>query len=224
MVRLLNNKNVHCIANGLYSILKIQEKMTHLKEYNNPGLKPCIYAIWHANQFMVHGFAGRNDINILISNSLDGEIVAHITEKWGFHAIRGSSNKKGAVESTMQMISKLQNGESVVIMVDGPHGPLHTVKNGAVKLAQKTGAPIVPAFWYSPDKTFISFPSWDKIKLPVGFCRILNVYGKPIYVKENATDEELKSVKEEIRDQIFDLEKNAPIYFKEACRNNLWKK
>lgn len=224
MVRLLNKNNIHYITNVLYKILRIQEKMTFLKEYNNPEIRPCIYAIWHANQFMVHGFAGRNDINILISNSLDGEIVAKITENWGFHAIRGSSNKKGAVESTMQMISKLESGESVVIMVDGPHGPLHTVKNGAIKLAQKTGVPIIPACWYSPDKTFVSLPSWDKIKLPVGFCKILNLYGKPIYVKPDATDDEIKAVKKEIQNQIFELETNAPSYFKEAVKNNLWKK
>ena len=224
MVRLLNKKNVNTLTNFLFSILKLQEKMTNLKNFNLPDTKPCIYAIWHANQFMVHGFKGRNDINILISNSLDGEIVAQINEKWGFHSIRGSSNKKGAVEATMHMIEKLKNGESVVIMVDGPKGPLHSVKNGAVKLAQKTGAPIIPAFWYSPDKTFISLPSWDKIKLPIGFCKILNIYGKPIYVKQELSDEDIKSIKEEIRNQIFELEKNAPIYFDEANKNNLWKK
>ncbi len=224
MVRLLNKNNIGFLTNTLYSILKIQEKMTNLKNFNNPDIRPCIYAIWHANQFMVHGFKGRNDINVLISNSLDGEIVAKINENWGYHSIRGSSNKKGAVEATMQMIEKLKKGESVVIMVDGPNGPLHTVKNGAIKLAQKTGVPIVPAFWYSPDKTFVSFPSWDKIKLPVGFCRILNVYGRPIHVKEELTDEEFKAIKEEIKNQIDELEKNSPKYFEEALKDNLWKK
>lgn len=52
----------------------------------------------------------------------------------------------------MQMLSRLKEGECVGIMVDGPNGPLHKVKNGAIKLAQMSGAPIVPAHWYSPQK------------------------------------------------------------------------
>ena len=224
MVRLLNKNNVTFLTNLLYKILKIQEKLTHIKNYNMPDIKPCIYAIWHANQFMVHGFKGRDDINILISNSLDGEIVSQVNEKWGFHSIRGSSNKKGAVEATMHMISKLKNGESVVVMVDGPSGPLHKVKSGAIKLAQKTGAPIVPAVWYSPQKTFVSLPSWDKIKLPIGKCNILNVYGTPIYLKDDTTDDDISKIKEEIKNRLFELEKDAPKLYEEARKNGLWKK
>lgn len=40
--------------------------------------------------------------------------------------VRGSSNKKGAVTSTLQMIERLKEGESVAIMVDGPSRNLCT--------------------------------------------------------------------------------------------------
>ena len=224
MVRIINKNNVDIISNVLYGILRFQEKLTYIIEHNNPDIRPCIYAIWHANQFMVHGLPNRNNTNVLISNSIDGEIVSRINEKWGFKSIRGSSGKKGAIESTMNMISKLQAGESVVIMVDGPHGPLHKIKNGAIKLAQKTGVPIVPAVWYSSDKTFVSLPSWDKIKIPIGICRILNIYGKPIYVNENADENELLNVRENIKSQLDELDLQAPKLFEEALKSGLWKK
>lgn len=219
MVRLINDKNVDFIANTAYSILRLQEIFTHIKEYNNPKLTPCIYAMWHKNQFLVHGIEDKANLSIQISNSIDGEIIARTVEKWGFKVVRGSAARKGAVESTMQMISRLNAGETVGIMVDGPRGPLHKVKNGVVKLAQKTGAPIVPAHWYSPQKTFISLPSWDKIKIPLGKCNILNVYGEPIYVKANATDDELNRAKQNIQEQLFALEARAPELYNEAFKN-----
>lgn len=224
MVRLINDSNIDFLANTAYRLMRLQEIFTHIHEYNNPNLKPCIYAMWHANQFLVHGLEDKANTSILVSNSIDGEVVARAVEKWGFKVVRGSAGKKGAVESTMQMLTRLKKGECVGIMVDGPHGPLHKVKNGAVKLAQMSGAPIVPAHWYSPQKTFINLPSWDKMTTPLGDCKILNLYGEPIYVNENATDEELSAAKENIRTQLLNLEAKAPEIYNEAKKQKLWDK
>ena len=219
MVRLINDGNIDFLANTAYRLMRLQEIFTHIHEYNNPNIKPCIYAMWHANQFLVHGLEDKAHTSILVSNSIDGEVVARAVEKWGFKVVR-----KGAVESTMQMLSRLKEGECVGIMVDGPSGPLHKVKNGAIKLAQMSGAPIVPAHWYSPQKTFISLPSWDKMKTPFGDCKILNLYGTPVYVKQDASDEELSSAKENIRTQLLELEAKAPEIYEEAKKQKLWDK
>ena len=224
MVRIINEHNVDFLSNCVYGLLRFQELFTHIEEYNNPCVFPCIYVMWHKNQFLVHGIRGRVNLNIQISNSIDGEIIARAVEKWGFKVVRGSSEKKGAIESTMQMISRIKRGDCVGIMVDGPHGPLYKVKKGAVKLAQKTGAPIVPVHWFSPQKTFITLPSWDKMRTPFGSCNILNVYGEPIYIKPDASDEEIEDVREDIKNQLFRLESDAPEMYKEACKNGLWDK
>ena len=224
MVRLINDGTIDFLANTAYRLMRLQEIFTHIHEYNNPNIKPCIYAMWHANQFLVHGLEDKAHTSILVSNSIDGEVVARAVEKWGFKVVRGSSGKKGAVESTMQMLSRLKEGECVGIMVDGPSGPLHKVKNGAIKLAQMSGAPIVPAHWYSPQKTFISLPSWDKMKTPFGDCKIINLYGTPVYVKQDASDEELSSAKENIRTQLLELEAKAPEIYEEAKKQKLWDK
>lgn len=212
------------ITNFAYGLMHLQEYFTHIKGYNEPKMKSCIYAMWHENQFLVHGIEDKAHLSIQISTSLDGEIIARIVERMGFKVVRGSAERRGAVQSTMQMITRLNEGESVAMMVDGPRGPLHKVKSGVVKLAQKTGAPIIPAHWYSPQKTFITLPSWDKMRTPFGDCKILNLYGDPIYVKPDATDEEILKVKEEIKNQLFALEAKAPELYKEAKKNKLWKK
>lgn len=224
MVRLINDKNIDLLANTVYTMMRLQEKFTHIYEYNNPNIAPCIYVMWHANQFLVHGIEDKAHLSILISNSIDGEIVARAVEKWGFKVVRGSSNKKGAVESTMQMLNRLKNGECVGIMVDGPSGPLHKVKNGAIKLAQMSGAPIIPAFWYSPQKTFVNLPSWDKMKTPLGDCNILNLYGEPIYVTKDASNEELAQIRENVKIALLDLEAKAPEIYNEAKKQKQWKK
>ena len=76
MVRLINDKNMDFIANTVYSAMRLQEHFTHIYEHNNPKISPCIYVMWHANQLLVHGIEDKAHLSILISNSIDGEIVA----------------------------------------------------------------------------------------------------------------------------------------------------
>jgi len=224
MVRLLNNNNVKYIAKLVSGILWIQEYLTHYVNHNYPKEKSCIFALWHANQCSIYGIVDKAHCSVLISNSKDGEIIDRAVRRMGFRTARGSSERKGAIEATMQLISRLNDGESVAIMIDGPHGPLHKVKNGVIKLAQKTGKPIVPLHWYSAMSSFITLPSWDKMKYPLGHCDVLNMYGEPIYIKEDATDEEINAAKAEIKRQLDDMEAKAPQLYNEAKKNKLWKK
>ncbi len=220
MVRLINKKNIKTISWGIYKILKIQEKLTHLKNVDYPDLDQCIYVMWHENQFLVHGLKNKNKTSILISNSLDGDVVSYVAQKWGFKTKRGSSGRKGSIAATKQMHDALINGESVAIMVDGPRGPYHEIKKGAIALSMETGVPIVPVNWYSSDKTFKSIPSWDKMKCPLGYCRIMNIYGKPIYPQDKSESQLIS----EVKNALLELEKQSPQKYKEALISGLWKK
>ncbi len=224
MVRLLTENNVQNIAKLVSFLMWIQEHFTHIKGYNAPKDKSCIYAMWHANHFAVYGIEDKAHCSIMISNSKDGEIVDRAVRRMGFQTVRGSTARRGAIEATMQMISRLNNGESVALMIDGPHGPLHKVKNGCIKLAQKTGKPIIPVHWYSSMPTFVTLPSWDNMKSPIGHCNILNIYGEPVYIKEDASEEEIELAKDNIKQQLFEMEAKAPELYKEALKNKLWKK
>ncbi len=221
MVRLFKKKHIGKIADIVFAILNFQKIFTHIVEINNPGLTPCIYAMWHENQFCIHGIPDKKHLNVLVSNSADGEIITHTLKKWGYSVVRGSSARKGCISSTMQLIKKLKDGECAALMIDGPHGPLHKVKGGVIKLAKETGAPIIPMHWFSSQKTFITLPSWDKMKTPLGHCNIINLYGKPIYVKPDTDD---KEIAEQIKSSLAELEKRAPEEYKKAKEQKLWKK
>lgn len=220
MVRLINKKNIKYISWGIYKLLKLQEKMTFLKNVDYPDIEQCIYVMWHSNQFLVHGFRDKEKTSILISNSLDGDIVSYVAQNWGFKVKRGSSGRKGAIMATKQLYDELINGENIAIMVDGPRGPYHEVKKGAISLSVETGVPIVPVNWYSEDKSFKEMNSWDKMKFPLGRCKIMNLYGNPIYPSGRSEDELIAEVKK----ALTDLEQKSPQKYKEAIETGLWEK
>ena len=200
-----------------------QKSRTHIYNVNNKELTPCIYAMWHHDQFCVYGVPDREHTSILISNSSDGDIVAYSCEGLGFKTIRGSSKRRGAIKSTLQLVERLEQGECVAIMVDGPHGPLHRVKNGVVKIAKMSGAPIVPVGWYCNQLNFVHLPSWDKMSAPIGHCNIVNLYGEPIYVPKDISSEDESNIRTQIKTSLDDIYKRLPEVYKEAKKNTAWK-
>lgn len=201
-----------------------QAHLTKIKEINNKELKPCIYAMWHAHQCCIFGLKDKANVNVLISRSFDGEIIARNAIKLGFQAVRGSKGKKGSVEATMQLIEKLKNNENVAIMVDGPSGPALKVKEGVIKIAKMSGAPIVPVTWYSEDPTFLRLPSWDKFTYPLGYTRLVNLYGEPIYINADNTDEQDEEARIQLENALNELDKKVPEVYKEVYKFRLWKK
>ena len=109
-------------------------------------------------------------------------------------------------------------------MVDGPHGPAKVCKDGVVKIAKLSGKPIVPVFWYSPNPTFLKFPTWDKFRIPFFSTHLINLYGEPIYVDKNNTDEQDEQVRLKVEKALEELEKQAPQRYKEVFRFGIWKK
>ena len=223
MVRLMHKGNVKYFAAALKGILKTQEIFTQLLSVNQPEVKSCIYAMWHGNQFCVYGLPERHKVNILVSNSLDGDIITNCLYTLGLKAVRGSTGRKGSVGGTMQLLDCLKAGESAAIMVDGPRGPVKKVKGGIIKIAQMANVPIVPVHWYSPQINFIKIPSWDGMTSPLGFTKIINIYGEPIYVPQNLTPEDERIYKEKIEKSLLELEKNAPKIFEEVKQDIPWK-
>ena len=221
MVRFINKGNMKFIGAIVSEILHWQEYGTKIVEINNHYIYPCVYALWHENQCGIHGIQNKEKVNVLVSNSIDGEIIAKAIERMGFKTARGSSERKGSVSATMQLITRLKNGEQAAIMMDGPRGPLHKIKGGVIKLAKETGAPIIPLQWYSEDLTFITLPSWDKMKYPFTYCEMINLYGDPIYVKPEDDDDEIRK---KIMDSLTDLENRSHEEFVKAKQQKLWKK
>lgn len=221
-MKISGDKQLNFLAKLVYILFRIQEPFTLIKEIENPEAKPCIYAMWHAHQCCIHGIRDRKNLNVLISRSVDGEIIARTVSKWGFKVVRGSKGKKGSVEATMQLIDALKRNECIAMMVDGPKGPAFEAKEGVIKIAKMAQAPIVPLYWYSPNRNFLKIPSWDTMRYPFGFTQLLNLYGEPIHVPADSTDEQDEQIRLKLQEELDKLAQKAPKIWKEVYKFRLW--
>ncbi|KCZ52675.1 lysophospholipid acyltransferase family protein [Hyphomonas pacifica] len=135
---------------------------------------------------------------MLISLSPDGEAVTRAIAHLGIHAIRGSTaNKKkaqkdkGGIKAVAEAVRLLRSGAGVCITPDGPRGPAEIVSLGAIMIAQRAGAPILPyALSVKPAKRL---GTWDRFIIPFPFARGAIVYGEPLATTRDADPRELQA-------------------------------
>lgn len=149
----------------------------------------AIYAFWHC-MMLIPAYVGRKSkIQVLISQHSDGEYIAQVIKRFGFGVIRGSTTR-GGIRALKALVDKIREGRPVAITPDGPRGPRFIVQTGVIYLGKKTQLPVIPVvvglsgYW--------ELPSWDRFRIPKPFSRALMLYGDPIHIPPNISEEEME--------------------------------
>jgi len=183
--------------------LKCYDEEQKSNIFNNKS--QYIFCCWHNRLFLGPHLLPRNRIiNALQSSHSDGMITSIAFKYLEMNVILGSS-KKGGMQAFRKMIKCIQNGESIAITPDGPKGPKEIVKEGIIKLAQITGAPIVPLVWAT--KKFKLINSWDHFVIPFPFSKGIYTFGKPIYVDKKINEKKIEISRLEVENEIKRLTK-----------------
>jgi hypothetical protein len=145
-------------------------------------LPPVIYILWH-NRFLTVPAAwrkicyGHRQSVTLTSASRDGDMVARAMAVFGLGAIRGSSSRRG-VAALVGLKRALQDGIDVCLTPDGPRGPRYQIQPGVIKLAQASGAPLVPV--HVRFASAWRLKTWDRFVIPKPFSRVEVTFAEAI--------------------------------------------
>jgi hypothetical protein len=166
--------------------LKLLRWSCRLQRFNDPraGLqregRGCLFGALHAHQLAITVYA-EPGTGAMVSRSKDGDLIARVLEHQGVVPIRGSGGprRKGGATAWRAMFNHLQTGRPGFLAVDGPKGPRGVVHPGIAMLAQKTNTPVVPLS-FVPSRRIIVTRAWDRIQIPLPFCRIEAHFGDPV--------------------------------------------
>jgi lysophospholipid acyltransferase (LPLAT)-like uncharacterized protein len=156
-----------------------------------------IYTFWHNRVFLATYFWQKRRIVVMTSQSFDGEYIARFIQRFGYGAARGSSTR-GGIGAIVEMVRLMRAGLPTAFTIDGPKGPRHVAKMGAVLLAKKTGKPILP-FTITPRRFWESKKSWDRFQVPLPFTRARVDIASPIYVPPDADERVLEVKRDELQ-------------------------
>jgi lysophospholipid acyltransferase (LPLAT)-like uncharacterized protein len=169
--------------------------------------RTAILAFFHGRQFLQAGFFAGRKIGIMTSLSRDGELQASVITGLGYEVARGSASRGGA-RGLIGLRKLMEKGCHVAFAVDGPRGPIHQVKPGAVYLAKKSGAPVVTvAASARPAKVFSR--TWDLYLLPWPFGRGAVIMGDAIYFDDDTSDEAMVRDSHILQEELLRLQQRA---------------
>jgi lysophospholipid acyltransferase (LPLAT)-like uncharacterized protein len=171
------------------------EGQEHWDEAARGGGLP-VYTFWHDRIFPSTYFFRRRRIVVMTSRSFDGEYIARFIQRLGYGAVRGSSSR-GGVGALVELARLVRAGFPAAFTIDGPRGPRHVAKRGAVLLAKKTGQPVLP-FGVNAER-FWRLPSWDGMQIPRPFSRVHVRFALPIRVPADADEETLAARRDELQ-------------------------
>lgn len=168
-----------------------------------PGL---VVACWHETILLMpsgwtravrHWPERRERAAMMISLSADGEPVARAIRHLDLDVIRGSkgnkkkANKdKGGLRAIAEAAGRLRDGGYVCMTPDGPRGPRRIASQGAVTLAQRSGAKVMP--YAISTRPAPRLNSWDRFIIPLPFTRGAIVFGSLIDCPRDASPEALQ--------------------------------
>lgn len=168
-----------------------------------------VIAFWHGQLAMLQAaYRGRGaGICIQVSRHSDGEIIARATRPFGIRAARGSATR-GGLASVREMIAAFRAGYDLAIAPDGPRGPFHHAKVGAIRLAQATGARLFPVAC-AAHRAWVFARSWDHFTAPMPFTRVEYAVGPPLSVARGADGAAVERLRQRLEEELNRLTAEA---------------
>ena len=172
--------------------------------------KSVIWVFWHncliAAPLNKVRFSGNSPASALASASKDGAVIASVISAFGVKTVRGSSSRRG-VAALIALKKALKAGEQLFVTPDGPRGPRYYLQPGVVKLAQSSGAPIIPVRFTHSSSWRLS--SWDRFHIPKPFSKVTihidQMIEVPSKLDENTFESYRSKVEDTLRQGVDDL-------------------
>src|SRR5262245_40379822 len=166
-----------------------------------------IYAVWHDEVFFVAYSFKDYHAHTLASDGDAGAIITRMLELCNFTVFRGGSTTKKRRGDTVELVRAMvdhmraQPGVIYGITTDGSKGPIYRMKDGAVRIAVGSGAPLgVVKTWC---KRYFQLPTWDRTLVPLPFNHIVHVFSGPIVSTEaSSTTEGFAALRDEVERQL----------------------
>ena len=178
----------------------------HFEQFRRRG-EPVVFVFWHGQLLPLVHYHRNEGIVVLVSDHADGEYITRVILHHGFGAARGSSTR-GGVKGLKGVLRAIKAGKDLAFTPDGPKGPRHVFKSGALTAAQLSGAPVISVGVGADRAWYLN--SWDRFMIPKPLSSLQIRYGAPRWVPREASEDEVRGIALDLEEELksFTLELN----------------
>ena len=167
-----------------------------------------IFAFWHNRLFYLAYYYVKKSrghkATMLVSLSRDGDYGVSLVRRLKQDVVRGSTSRGGR-RAVAELVRRIADGKNVAITPDGPRGPAFKVNEGTIKLAQITGARIIPVSFDASRKRRLK--SWDQFVMVRPFGRVHVAFGEPIEIPRKITTTDRERYGKQLEESLYQLDR-----------------
>lgn len=183
--RILGGITVHVLATIFSAILFVwcallrrnTEQIAEIDRYIDEGNR-LLALFWHGKYIPLFALAKGKDAVVLTNDSFRGRVIAGICKWFGYKPVLLPSDRKH--HGFVVLLELFETGPDLTALaLDGPLGPYHCVRTGALRSAARNGVKLVPIGVASKRKLVLT-SRWDLREVPLPFTKIAVAVGEMI--------------------------------------------
>jgi hypothetical protein len=167
-----------------------------------------IVLFWHGKYAPLFALVRVPGACIFTSRSFRGDVISEICRRFGLRAVEIPDH--GGDASLGLMRAAVADSDVAAIAIDGPLGPYHSVKRGAIVLASELGCVLLPISLASRSKR-VATARWDRREVPRLFATVHVEAGEPITVPRGLDEEGIDAWSERVRVALEALDAQAEL-------------
>lgn len=165
-----------------------------------------ILVFWHGKFIPLFAMLEGRNTTVFTSDCFRGEVIAHICNRFGFKPSLLPPQGRG--NAYRHMVKALKTTKIGAFAIDGPLGPNHQAKSGAIKMASSLGYLIVPVSM-ACDNKHVMTKRWDDRELPHVSSNVSLAIGDPIRVPSGLRTRDLEEWNVKVTAAINSTDKRA---------------
>ncbi len=151
--------------------------------YRNAG-RPIVIVAWHGfavvHLAVFHQLFGTSARGVLMPvDTPRGWALQRFAERYDLQVVPLGEDAKTKAKTVVKLMHLLRQGHIGLLAADGPLGPAGEVKDAVVRVAQRTGAVIIPSSVVT-SRGWKMQRRWDEHLVPLPGSRVLFHFGVPI--------------------------------------------
>ena len=176
-----------------------------LDQLLNKGERVLV-VFWHGKYLPLFSLLAGRKACMFTTPSFRGAVIAETCRRFGYDCVILPAESGRRPRASI--IEALRDHAAAALVVDGPLGPRHKVKRGAIDIGAQLGFSLLPVS-AAARRCKIIEKRWDKREIPRMFTKVAVTVGDPIGIPSPLAPGDIPLLKKQIHDALEALGRRA---------------
>ena len=188
------------------TLRKQTSQLERLDRYMADG-RQVLAVFWHGKYLPLFPLAKGKHAVVITINSFRGRVIGEICKRFGYRPVLLPADVNA--HGFPALVAQVKGHASLIALaLDGPSGPFHRIRSGALTLSAVHGVVLAPIGVASARKIVIR-SRWDKQELPLPFSRVAVAVGDRIELHHKVEEGGAMPMEEIVRQAMDAVEGQA---------------